>query len=134
MPLSARTLRIGCAGLLLLSAVYCLPLHPSAGRVVVLDAVLHAALFFVVGGWFGRAGGRTWRVFLCLAVLAAVLEVLQWWLGRFAQVEWADIAANEVGLGLAWWMLKWWLGWQQIESGVAAESGEATSMDCPFGE
>jgi VanZ family protein len=108
MPLSSRTLGIGCAGLILLSTVYCLPAHPSAGRAIVLDAVLHAGLFFLVGAWFGRAGGRSWRVFLCLAALAAVLELLQWRLGRFARVEWADVAANEAGLVLAWWVSGWW--------------------------
>lgn len=102
MSLSRNALRIGCVGLLVLSALYCLPGHPSAGHAAVLDALAHAGLFLGVGLWFGLSGARGGRVFVALAVFAALLELVQWALGRFAQVEWADIAANEVGLALAW--------------------------------
>ena len=102
MSISRNALRIGCAGLLVLATLYCLPGHPSAGHVVMLDALAHAGLFLGVGLWFGVSGGRDARVFVALAVFAALLEVAQWALGHFAQVEWADIAANEAGLAIAW--------------------------------
>ncbi|MDB6162921.1 MAG: hypothetical protein JWL98_353, partial [Xanthomonadaceae bacterium] len=35
------------------------------------------------------------------AVLAALLEVLQWRIGGYPHIEWRDILANEVGLVLA---------------------------------
>ena len=105
MSLSRNALRIGCVGLLVLAALYCLPGHPSAGNVVALDALAHAGLFLGVGLWFGLSGARGARVFVALAAFAALLEVAQWALGHFPQVEWADIAANEAGLAIAWLVL-----------------------------
>ena len=102
MSLPQNALRIGCVGLLVLSALYCLPGHPSAGHAAVLDAVAHAGLFLGVGLWFGLSGARNLRALLALAVFAALLEVAQWALGHFSHIEWADIAANEAGLAVAW--------------------------------
>jgi len=102
MSIPRNALRIGCVGLLVLSALYCLPGHPSAGHAELLDAVAHAGLFLGVGLWFGLSGGREARVFSALAVFAALLEVAQWALGHFALIEWADILANEAGLAIAW--------------------------------
>ena len=103
--MSRNTLRIGCAGLLVLSALYCLPGHPSAGHAQLLDALAHVGLFFGVGLWFGVSGARDARVFAALAAFAALLEVAQWMLGHFAQLEWADILSNEAGLCLAFAIL-----------------------------
>lgn len=107
MSLASNALRIGCAGLLLLSAFYCLPGHPSAGHALLLDGLVHAGLFLGIGLWFGWAAPRTWPVWLGLAAFAAVLELLQWWLGHFARIEWLDIATNEAGLAMAWLLTGW---------------------------
>lgn len=101
MSLSRNALRIGCVGLLVLSALYCLPGHPSAAHAQLLDVVVHAGLFLGVGLWFGLSGARSAGVFLALAIFAALLEVVQSVVGRFP-IEWADIAANEAGLVIAW--------------------------------
>jgi hypothetical protein len=73
---------------------------------VVLDALAHIALFTGVGLWFGWLAGRRVRVFMPLLALAALLEVLQWWIGGYPRIEVADILANEAGLGLAWVLLR----------------------------
>ena len=120
MPLTRNALRIGCVGLLVLSALYCLPGHPSAGHAQLLDAVAHVGLFLGVGLWFGLSGARDARVFAALAAFAALLEVAQWMLGHFAQVEWADILSNEAGLCLAFAIL-WWCRGLLPRAGVRAE-------------
>ena len=97
---------LGCAGLLVLSGLYCLPHHPSAGHAVALDALAHIALFTGVGLWFGWFAGHGVRVFMPLFVVAALLEVLQWGIGGYPRIEVADILANAAGLGLAWALLQ----------------------------
>jgi hypothetical protein len=92
---------LGCAGLLMLSGLYCLPRHPSASDSAMLDALAHVALFTGIGAWFGRFVGRRARVFIPLIGLAALLEVAQWRIGGYARIEWPDIIANEAGLALA---------------------------------
>jgi MFS superfamily sulfate permease-like transporter len=87
-------------GLLVLCVAYVLPRHPSVDNRAVLNAAVHIAIFAAVGLWFGLAGVRK-RVFVLLGVLAALLEVLQWWIGGYPRIEFADIVANEVGLLLA---------------------------------
>lgn len=104
MSFPRNALRIGCVGLLVLSALYCLPGHPSAGHAALLDAVVHIGLFLGVGLWFGLSGARGARVFVALAVFAALLEGVQSLIGHFA-IEWPDVAANEAGLALAWLVL-----------------------------
>lgn len=92
---------IGCCGLVLLSVLYCLPGHPTAGGDTILDVLLHAGLFAGIGlglGWF-TARGR-WVIAL-LIVLASLLEVVQWWIAGYARIEVADILANELGVALA---------------------------------
>ena len=101
MSLSQNALRIGCIGLLVLSALYCLPGHPSVGHAGLLDAVVHVGLFLGVGLWFGLSGARSAPVFLALAVFAALLEMVQSVVGHFP-IEWPDVAANEAGLAVAW--------------------------------
>jgi hypothetical protein len=84
----------------LLSALYCLPGHSSAGAAP-LDALAHSVLFAGLGLWFGwLAGGGAW-VIAPLAALGALLEVVQWWVGGYARIEVADILANEAGVALA---------------------------------
>lgn len=92
---------LGCTGLLVLSALYCLPRHPGAGGSLLFDAVAHAALFAGVGLWFGRLVGHGVRVFGPLLALAALLEVAQWRIGGYPRIEWPDILANWAGLVLA---------------------------------
>jgi hypothetical protein len=102
---------IGCTGLVLLSIAYCLPGHPSAGDAVPLDALSHVALFAGIGLWFGWLTRRGARAAAPLVALAALLEVLQWWLGGYARIEVADIAANEAGVALALvllWLRRRW--------------------------
>ena len=111
---------LGCIALIVLSAVYCLPNHPSAGNASTLDAAVHIGLFAGIGLWFGWFAGHRARVFLPLFALAALLEVAQWRLGHFPHVEWRDIAANEAGLGLSWLLL-----WRRASSdGGGAASDE----------
>jgi hypothetical protein len=117
MSLSPNALRLGCIGLLLLSVLYCLPGHPSAGNVVALDALAHVGVFLGVGLWFGGSGARDLRAF------AALLEVAQGQLGRFPHVEWADIAANEAGLAMAWAILGGSRRWLP-RSGMGRERGD----------
>jgi len=106
MPRVAITL--GCIGVLLLSAIYCLPNHPSAGSAALTDAIMHVALFAAIGGWFGWFAGARGRVFVPLAVLAVLLEVGQWWIAGFPGVEWHDVIANEAGVALSLLGLRWW--------------------------
>lgn len=98
------TSALSVVGLLAVAVAYALPRHPSAGTPV-LDAVIHAALFAGMGLWFGWLAGRRAWMFLLLAGLAALLEVVQWWLGGYPQLEWRDIVANEVGLCFTWMVL-----------------------------
>ncbi|WP_159015898.1 hypothetical protein [Cognatiluteimonas profundi] len=102
---------MGCIGLLVLSAVYCLPNHPSAGNAATSDAIVHVALFAAIGGWFGWFAGLRARVFIALGLLAALLEVAQWRIAGFPHVEWHDVFANEVGLALSlvglWLRTRW---------------------------
>jgi hypothetical protein len=90
----------------MLSGLYCLPRHPSAGDSAMLDALAHIVLFTGIGAWFGRFVGRRARVFMPLLGLAALLEVLQWQIGGYPRIEVADILANAAGLGLAWALLQ----------------------------
>jgi hypothetical protein len=120
------SLILGCIALLVLSAVYCLPNHPSAGNASTLDAGVHIVLFAGIGLWFGWFAGFKARVFLPLFALAALLEVAQWWLGHFTQIEWRDIIANEVGLVLAWLLL--WLRARR-DAGGAGTDAPADSID-----
>jgi hypothetical protein len=106
MSASRLTTSLGCIGLLLLAVAYCLPQHPSAGHAVALDVLAHIALFTGVGLWFGWFGGHGGRVFMPLLAVAALLEVLQWWIGGYPRIEVADILANAAGLGLAWALLQ----------------------------
>ena len=105
---------LGYAGLIVLSALYCLPLHPSARALALLDVLVHAALFAGIGVWFDRYVGRSGRTFIPLMALAALLEVAQWWICGYARIEWPDILANEAGLVLA---LLW--SWRRPASGVS---------------
>lgn len=96
-----RNRLIAFAGLILLSALYCLPGHPSAGSVVALDVFLHIALFASAAVGFGLlTGSRGWAV-ATVAALGALLEVGQWWLGGYPRIEGADILSNEAGVALA---------------------------------
>lgn len=94
-------------GLLALSVVYCLPGHPSAGHAQLLDAALHAGLFAGLGLAVGVLLQRGWPL-AALAILAELLEVVQWWVGGYARIEIADILANEAGLVLAGVLLWGW--------------------------
>jgi hypothetical protein len=97
-----------CFGLLVLSVLYCLPGHPSAGRAVWLDGALHVALFAGIGLAAGALMRRHWWPLAALAILAELLEVLQWWFGGYAQIEVSDILGNEAGLVLAGVLLWRW--------------------------
>jgi VanZ family protein len=92
---------LGCAGLLVLAGIYCLPQHPSSGHAVALDVLAHVALFTGIGLWFGWFVGRSLRVFIALFAFAALLEVAQWRIGGYPRIEWPDILANWAGLVLA---------------------------------
>lgn len=99
---------IGFAGLALLAALYCLPDHPSAGKAAILDAALHVLLFGAVTFAFARLVGSATVAVGTLAVLGALLEVIQWWIGGYLRIEVADIVANEIGVAVAALLLAIW--------------------------
>ncbi|MDE2149998.1 MAG: hypothetical protein KGJ55_09245 [Gammaproteobacteria bacterium] len=80
------------------SVIYCLPRHPHL-RESGWHALSHVMLFGGAGLWFFRFGRSLWPL-APLAALAAVLEVVQWQVNGYAHIEYADIAANELGLML----------------------------------
>ena len=90
---------LGGAALLALCIAYCLPGHPSA-RVAWMDLAAHVGLFALVaaGGWLALRRG--W-VFVVVAALGLVLEIVQWRVGGYPRLEWTDILANEAGVTLA---------------------------------
>ena len=100
-----RRLRwLAVLGLAVVSLLYCWPGHPSAHGLA-SDGLAHVLLFMGMGPlcWFCV---RRWPGAVLLAGgLGLVLELVQWRLGGYAQVEWADVAANglgaAMGLGLA---------------------------------
>ena len=66
------------------------------------DKAQHALVFAVLSGWAWLAWPAAgWRVALAMLAYGAGLELAQWAVGwRFA--EWADLAADAVGVALAW--------------------------------
>ena len=40
---------------------------------------------------------------------------LQWWFGRYQAIEFADIAGNEIGLAIAWWVLHSWSAQRRVD-------------------
>ncbi len=77
------------------------------------DKAQHALAFMVLTGW----ALLLWpyapmRVALSMMAYGAGLELAQWAVGwRFA--EWADLAADAVGVFVAWGLV-WWLRSQQF--------------------
>ena len=69
------------------------------------DKAQHALAFVMLSGWAMWAWhGAGWRVVLGMLAYGAGIELAQWAVGwRFA--EWADLAADAVGVGLAWGLL-----------------------------
>ena len=98
--------------LVVLAVAYSWPGHPSAGQRWVLDIVLHVGLFALLGLIWGIAPrGRAYRL-AALAVMAALLEVLQWWLGGYQYIEIMDVVSNEIGVAVA--VLFYW-GWSRLK-------------------
>ena len=66
------------------------------------DKGQHALAFAVLSGWaFLLWSAAAWRVVLGMLLFGAAIELAQWAVGwRFA--EWADLAADAVGVALAW--------------------------------
>jgi len=66
------------------------------------DKGQHALAFAVLSGWALLLwSAAAWRVVLGMLLFGAALELAQWAVGwRFA--EWADLAADAVGVALAW--------------------------------
>jgi VanZ family protein len=71
------------------------------------DKAQHALAFAVLSGWALLLWPRfALRVVLGMLVYGACIELAQWAVGwRFA--EWADLAADAVGVFMAWLMLGW---------------------------
>ena len=103
-----RRMSVVLAGtvLLVLSVLYCLPSHPSTHRGA-LDMAAHVLLFAGMGV-FGWAALRSHGLFAALALLGALLEVVQWWFGGYPHIERADILGNELGVLLAWLLCRTW--------------------------
>lgn len=89
----------GGIGLMLVSVLYCLPMHPSSHRSG-LDVASHVLLFALIAGLGWLVARRAW-MFTVVAALGVVLEVVQWRVGGYPRVEMADILANEGGVVLA---------------------------------
>lgn len=96
----------GICVVVLASVVYCLPDHPSAGHLTLLDAVLHIGLFLALAAALVPIHKPAWTL-AALAVLGVVLEFAQWRIVGFAHLEWNDIAANETGVALAALVARW---------------------------
>lgn len=66
------------------------------------DKGQHALAFAVLSGWALLLwSAAAWRVVLGMLLFGAAIELAQWAVGwRFA--EWADLAADAVGVALAW--------------------------------
>lgn len=96
-----RLLRVGFAVALLVQmwALY-VPRTPSVGSGLPLDKVGHLALFAVVT-WFGLRLGYTWIVPL-MVVQALASEFVQLRLLSARSGDWADVAADLLGIGLGW--------------------------------
>jgi len=72
------------------------------------DKAQHALAFWVLTGWALLLWpNAVLRVVVGMLAYGAGLEVAQWAVGwRFA--EWADVAADAVGVGLAWVCVAGW--------------------------
>jgi VanZ family protein len=72
------------------------------------DKAQHALAFWVLTGWALLLWpNAAMRVVVGMLAYGAGLEVAQWAVGwRFA--EWADVAADAVGVGLAWVCVAGW--------------------------
>ena len=72
------------------------------------DKAQHALAFMGLTGLCLQAWpGRPWRVVLGMVAYGGLIELAQWATGwRFG--EWADLAADVVGIGLAWAILACW--------------------------
>lgn len=91
---------LGTLTALVACVLYCLPWHPGAGNFIVLDFLLHIGFFVGLALLLAPIRRPAW-VFAALAVLAVLLEVLQWRIVGFDQLEWNDILANEAGVAVA---------------------------------
>lgn len=92
---------------ILISVLYCWPGHPSvksAGG----DGAAHVVLFVGMLGvcWLGL--GHAGMALMLVALLGIGLEVVQWVLYGYAQIEWADVAANELGAGMGFALVWLW--------------------------
>ena len=73
------------------------------------DKAQHALAFVVLTGWALLLWPvHALRVVLCMVAYGAGIEAAQWAVGwRFA--EWADLAADAVGVLVAWMVVSgWW--------------------------
>lgn len=73
--------------------------HPSSLEVTVSDKLLHFVAYFGLAGIATTALGyrRALQIWISLALLGGVLEIVQGLTGRDA--EWLDEAANAAGAG-----------------------------------
>ena len=85
------------------------------------DKAQHALAFVVLTGWALLLWpSRVPRVVLGMLAYGAGIEAAQWVVGwRFA--EWADLAADAVGVSVAWMVVSGWLRFQsQKQEGAAS--------------
>jgi VanZ family protein len=82
------------------------------------DKAQHALAFVVLTGWASLLWPHAaMRVALGMLAYGAGLEVAQWAVGwRFA--EWADLAADAVGVFVAWGLV----GWLRSQKSMGIES------------
>ena len=73
------------------------------------DKAQHALAFMGLTGLCLQAWpGRPWRVVLGMVVYGGLIELAQWATG-WRLGEWADLAADVVGIGLAWAVSACWV-------------------------
>ncbi len=88
-------------GALLLAAVALASLLPAPPQVAVGDKVSHLLTYFVLSGWFAVLA-RDAKILLLsalgLLVYGGLIELLQGMTG-YRYAEWADLAANGIGIG-----------------------------------
>jgi VanZ family protein len=81
------------------------------------DKVLHFGAYFLMAFWFAGSLERKRYVWVAvgLAILGALIEVVQYWMGFGRDADWRDFVADvfgiAAGLGIAWLGLGNWMAW-----------------------
>lgn len=104
---------LGIALLALITALSLLPLRGPQIDIPNSDKLNHLLAYIVLMLYFGQLAGAGWRrrlrVAAALIAYGAAIEILQSMLPP-RSAEWADLAADVVGIGIGWLLLRSALG------------------------